>query len=64
MSRAQPVIELLPCKSVYRVTLAEDGFEMTVHVGAEEQIPEKVDYLRKKIAEEARYAYLKGYDDI
>ena len=64
MSQAQPVIEFIPCQCSYRVTLKEDGLEMTGHVRSKEQIDAEVDYLRKRIADECRDAFLRNRDDI
>jgi len=61
---SEPVIEMTPDQRMYRVSLKEDGFEVANYVSSMHLVDEKVKYLRKKIKEEARKAYLRGFDDV
>jgi hypothetical protein len=64
MTESEPVVELLPCKTMYRVTLQQDGFELSSCVSSLDLVDEEVKYFRDKINEMCREAYLKGHDDI
>jgi len=61
---SEPVIEMTPDQIMYRVSLKEDGFEVATYVSSMHLVEEKINYLRKKIKEEARKAYLEGFDDV
>jgi len=49
---------------MYRVTLQQDGFELSSCVSSLDLVDEEVKYFRDKINEMCREAYLKGHDDI
>lgn len=51
---SESLVEMLPCESMYRITVKQDGFEMTTYVSSMHLVDEKIIYLRKKIAAEAR----------
>lgn len=61
---SEPVIEMTPDQTMYRVSLKEDGFEVASYVSSMHLVDEKVKYLREKIREEARKVYLRNFDDI
>lgn len=64
MTESEPVVELLPCKTMYRVTLQQEGFELSSCVSSLDLVDEEVKYFRDKINEMCREAYLEGHDDI
>ena len=47
-----------------RVELKRDGFMCATYVSIHHLVDDKIAYLRKRINEEARQAYLKDYDDV
>ncbi len=47
-----------------RIELTRDGFTCATYVSSEHHIDDKITFLRKKINEEARQAYLRGFDDV
>ena len=60
----EPVIEFIPCQSMYKVTLKDEGIEMSTHVSLEDEISTEVEYLRRRIADEIRESFLRNRDDI
>lgn len=47
-----------------RVELRRDGFMCATYVSSAHLVDDKIAYLRKKINEEARQAYLEGFEDV
>ena len=47
-----------------RVELKRDGFTCATYVSSAHLVDDKIAYLRKRINEEARQAYLKGFEDV
>lgn len=47
-----------------RVELKRDGFMCATYVSSHHLIDDKIAYLRKKINEEARQAYLQQFEDV
>jgi|TARA_B100000900_G_scaffold412262_1_gene433688 hypothetical protein len=47
-----------------RVEVKRDGFMFATYVSSEHLVDDNIDYLRKKIDEEARQAYLRQFDDV
>ena len=64
MTEPEVNVELLPCETMYRVTVREDGFEASTFVSSQHLVEEKIGYLKQRIADEARDAYLQDFDDV
>ncbi len=47
-----------------RVEVKRDGIMCATYVSSQHLVDDKIAYLRKRINEEARQAYLKDYDDV
>ena len=47
-----------------RVELKLDGFTCASYVSSAHLVDDKIAYLRERINEEARQAYLQGFDDV
>jgi len=47
-----------------RVEVKRDGITCATYVSSAHLVDDKIAYLRKKINEEARQAYLEGFDDV